>query len=143
MSRCGTSEDGGRGSAVAHVCALIGAIAVSFAIVAPLSYRAHEMMGLWAAVIAVAVCLLSPLGASLATRAFATRDKALAGLLVSMFLRMGIPLAFCLVMQIQKGPLLEAGIVYYVLVFYLVVLVVETYFAMRHVEHRQTSSGGA
>ena len=51
MSRCGTSEDGGRESAVAHVCALIGAIAVSFAIVAPLSYRAHETMGLWAAAI--------------------------------------------------------------------------------------------
>ncbi len=142
MSQCGTSENGGRGSAVAHIGVLTGAIAVSFAIVAPLSYRAHEMMGLWAAVIAAAVCLLSPLGASLATRAFATRDKALAGLLVSMFLRMGIPLAFCLVMQIQKGPLLEAGIVYCVLVFYLVVLAVETWFAMRHVEHRQTASGG-
>ena len=142
MSRCGTSEDGGRQSAIAHVYALTGTLAVSFAIVAPLSYRAHETMGLWAAAIAATVCLLAPLGASFATWAFATRDRALAGLLVSMFLRMGIPLVFCLVMQIQKGPLEEAGIVYCVLVFYLVVLVVETWFAMRDVEHRQTASGG-
>ncbi len=142
MSRCGTSENVEQGSAITRVCVLTGAIVVSFAIMAPLSYRAHETMGLWAAAIAAAVCLLAPLGASFVTRAFAARDKALAGLLVSMFLRMGIPLAFCLVMQIQKGPLLEAGIVYCVLVFYLVVLAVETCFAMRHVEHRQTVSGG-
>lgn len=142
MSQCGISEDGGRQSAVAYVYTLTGAIAVSFAIVASWSYRAHETMGLWAAVIAAAVCLLSLLGASLATRAFAVRNRALTGLLVSMFLRMGIPLAFCLVMQIQKGPLLEAGIVYCVLVFYLVVLAVETCFAMRYVEHQQTTSGG-
>ena len=140
MTLCGTSEDGCRGSAVAHIYTLTGAIAISFVIVASLSYRAHEMMGLWASAIAAAVCLSAPLAASLATRAFSSHDNALAGLLVSMFLRMGIPLAFCLVIQIQEGPLAEAGIVYCVLVFYLVVLAVETWFAMRDVEYRQTAS---
>ena len=142
MSLCGTSEDGCRGSAIAHIYTLTGAIAIIFVIVAPLSYRAHEVIGLWASAIAAAVCLSAPLAASLATRAFASRDNALTGLLVSMFLRMGIPLAFCLVMQIQTGPLVEAGIIYSVLVFYLVVLAVETWFAMRDVERRHTASGG-
>jgi thiol:disulfide interchange protein len=142
VSLCGTSEDGCRGSAVAHIYTLAGAIAISFVIVASLSYHAHEMMGLWASVVAAAVCLSAPLAASLATRAFASQDNVLTGLLVAMFLRMGIPLAFCLVMQIQKGPLVESGIIYSVLVFYLVVLAVETWFAMRHVEHRHSASGG-
>jgi len=45
-------------------------------------------------------------------------------------------------MQIQKGPLVESGIIYSVLVFYLVVLAVETLFAMRDVAGRHSASGG-
>jgi len=142
VSRCGTSEKGDRRRASLQLCILTGAIAVSFAVVAPLAYHAHQASGLWAAVIAAGVCLLAPLAALLMTRSFTASGNPLAGLLLSMFLRMGIPLAFCLAMEIQKGPLSEAGIVYCVLVFYLVVLAVETWFAMRHVEHRQTASGG-
>ena len=46
--------------------------------------------------------------------------------LVGMTMRMGVALTAALVVQLGGGPLAEAGFVYYLLVFYLVTLAVET-----------------
>jgi hypothetical protein len=43
-----------------------------------------------------------------------------------MLLRMVVPLSFCLVIATGRGPLAEAGCVYYILIFYLVTLAVDT-----------------
>jgi hypothetical protein len=51
---------------------------------------------------------------------------ALAALLAGMAARMGIPLAFGLAIHLQGGPLAEAGLLYYLLVFYPVALAAET-----------------
>ena len=57
--------------------------------------------------------------------------NAVAGILLSMLLRMGIPLAACVVLLRTRGPLVEAGAVVMILVYYLVTLVAETWFLLR------------
>ena len=41
-------------------------------------------------------------------------------------LRMGIPLALCMVMVTQGSPLLDAGLIIYIIVFYMVTLLIDT-----------------
>jgi hypothetical protein len=43
-----------------------------------------------------------------------------------MGLRTALPLAICLVLIVRESPLVEAGVVYYVLLFYLTALTVDT-----------------
>jgi hypothetical protein len=50
----------------------------------------------------------------------------MAGLLVGMALRMGIPLALVVVFHLVGGVLVQAGLLYYFLLFYPLTLTVET-----------------
>ena len=47
-------------------------------------------------------------------------------LVAGMILRMAIPLAACVVVQLSGGPLAAAGFVFYVMGFYLVALPIDT-----------------
>lgn len=84
----------------------------------------------WPGVAAVAVaggiCWASGSVALLASHACRQPDHFLLGVLLGMLTRMGVPLAFGLVIHLRRGPLTEAGFLYYLLVFYLCVLAVET-----------------
>jgi hypothetical protein len=71
------------------------------------------------------VCLAAGLVALLAT-SLVPRSAALYGMLIGMLLRMGLPLAAALVWRARGGPLVEAGAIYYLIPFYLVMLLVET-----------------
>ncbi len=46
--------------------------------------------------------------------------------MASMLPRMGVPLAGALMLQMSPGPLAEAGVMYYLLVFYPITLAIET-----------------
>lgn len=48
-------------------------------------------------------------------------------MLIGMMTRLALPLAACLVVQLSGGPLASAGFAYFVLVFYLAALVLETW----------------
>jgi hypothetical protein len=54
----------------------------------------------------------------------------IAGILGAMAIRMGIPLIVCLVLAIRGGASSLAGFVYYLLVFYLTTLAVETWYSL-------------
>ena len=51
-------------------------------------------------------------------------------MLVGMLVRMGIPLGAALLVVFRGGPLADAGFLYYLVVFYLVTLTVETFLAL-------------
>jgi hypothetical protein len=55
---------------------------------------------------------------------------ALYALLTGLFVRMGIPLAFGFAIQLRGGPLVEVGFIYYLLIFYLISLAVETWLSL-------------
>ncbi len=55
------------------------------------------------------------------------RQHVLALVLVGMMIRMGIPLAVALTVHFFGGPLADAGFLYYVVVFYPVTVIMETF----------------
>jgi hypothetical protein len=134
-------EATGGSDALYDASRLIGVVAVAFLIVSALSVQAHGRVGFWAATIAAAVSLFGPLSAMVLTRFTVFREHPVAGVLVSMFMRMAFPLMFCLVVQLQGSRLVDAGMVYAILVFYLVVLAVETLSAVRRVDQASSAVG--
>ena len=106
------------------------AVLAAFAMAGPVAVWVGGSVALAAAALAAALCLA---GAAVAlVIVYLLRDPryALAALLAGMAARMGIPLAFGLAIHLQSGPLAEAGLLYYLLVFYPVTLTVETVLAL-------------
>jgi predicted Na+-dependent transporter len=113
-------------SLAAHSAVLAGAVLVVYAVVAPVAGRHGGWMGLAAAAAAAAFCLLGAGLALVACRGLRQPKYALHGVLVGMVVRMGVPLVLALVFQVRGGPLAEAGLLLYLIVFYPVTLSVET-----------------
>lgn len=88
-------------------------------------------MGLAAAALASGCCCAGALSAVAISPWFRDPRRLLAFVLIGMSLRMGIALTTALFVQLGGGPLVDAGFVYYLLVFYLVTLAVETTVAVR------------
>lgn len=111
--------------------AAVAALALAAcAVVAPAAIGLGGIWGLAAAAAAAGLCLAGALAALAASHAFAGPRHALAGLLVAMAARTGIPLGFGLACHLCGGPLAEAGLLYYLLVFYPPILLVETYLSL-------------
>ena len=62
-------------------------------------------------------------------------NQALTNLLMSMLIRMAIPLAACLLALLTGSRLAEAGFVFYVLGFYLAALSIDTAFVVLQQSH--------
>jgi hypothetical protein len=102
------------------------AAAVLAAAILPTAAWLDGRAGVAAAAAAGAICAI---GASLALAiSHLLRGPALVlpGLLLAMTARSGLPLLLAIVIQFRGGPLAEAGFLYYLLVFYFVILSVET-----------------
>jgi len=99
-------------------------LAVVFSIAAPIGFALHQTNGLIAAACGLAICgfagLLAEIAGALAN------GKVLVQMLIGMALRMGGPLAACLAFASVGGPIVDAGVVYHILVFYLATLAIET-----------------
>jgi hypothetical protein len=102
------------------------------AVAGPAGYFLSGRTGLVAACAAAVFCCLGAFGALLVARWFRGPNGLLPRVLGGMFMRMTIPLAAVLGVQLSRSPLADAGFVYYVLVFYLVTLAVETGLWVRH-----------
>ena len=87
--------------------------------------------GIVASLSAAAVCWAGAGLAMTATRLFQRPEHALALTAVGMALRMGLPLVAVMVVTLQGGPLASAGFVIYVLAYYVVALVVETWLTVK------------
>jgi hypothetical protein len=112
---------------VAVRAAILGAaVVVALAVVAPAATYLCGAAAMAAATVAACLCLAGAGAALIVTDPFREPQHAWTGLLTGMALRMGIPLISGLALQIRGGPLVKAGFLYYLLVFYAVALAVET-----------------
>jgi hypothetical protein len=101
------------------------------------AWQVYGRDGVVASVSAAAVCWA---GAGLAmslSGLFRQPERALAMTAVGMALRMGLPLVAVLVVAVQGGALAEARFVIYILAYYLVALVVETWLTVKLVSTPQ------
>lgn len=125
---------------------LLLAVAALYGLISPVVAYLGGAVGLAAAAIAAGLCLL---GAGLALgvcRLFRDPRHALHGVLIGMLLRMGIPLFSALAFLLQGGPLAKAGLLVYLLVFYLVTLSVQTALSLpsdEQPQHRSDIPGNA
>ena len=97
-----------------------------YALVAPVAGFCGGAAGIWAAAAAALLCLAGAGLALVVSHALREPNHALYGMLLGMAARMGIPMGFGLLCHLQGGALAEAGLLYYLLVFYPVTLGVET-----------------
>ncbi len=110
----------------AQSAVLLGAVLPVYAVVAPVACRLYGADGLAAAGLAAGLCLLGAELALVVCRLFRDPKDALYAVVFGMLLRMGIPLLAALVFCVRGGPLAEAGLLVYLVVFYPVTLSVET-----------------
>lgn len=102
------------------------AVAIVFAATGPVAFYRNGSTGLWAAALAALFCLTGALMALIASHALRGPQFALLAMFVGMAARMGVPLFLGVALHLRGGPLAEAGLLYYLLVFYPVTLAVET-----------------
>ena len=101
-------------------------VAGLYTVVAPAAWRMAASRGMVAAGLAAAACLGGALIALVAGHVFRSPPYALAGVLLGMAARMGVPLMLVLVCWRRDALLVQAGLLYYLLIFYMVTLGVET-----------------
>ena len=103
---------------------LTGALAISFLPVAWVAFSIYGRAGGISAIAAWSACLIAGLnGLGIAT--LLSRRSPAVAVLGGMFVRMGLPLLFVLVLVLQSHPLLESGFAFYLIAFYQVMLFVE------------------
>lgn len=115
-----------RWGVIAQSALLLGIVLVACVIVTPVAGIVSGFAGVAAALVAAGLCLLGAGLALVACRLFRGPKRVLPAVLAGMLLRMGIPLASGLALQFEGGPLAEAGLLVYLVVFYPVTLFVET-----------------
>ncbi len=121
-----------RGPTPLLVClAVVATGGVCLALAGPVSYLWSGPIGLGAAALASGCCCVGAMGALCVAPWFRGPHRLLASVLVGMSVRMGVALTAALIVQLGGGPLADAGFVYYLLVFYLVTLAVETVVVVR------------
>ena len=110
---------------------LLIVIATSYLALAPLAYALGGGTGLLASAIAAVVCLLAGAGALVVGNLFPGPQSVAIGALAGMLVRMAAPLLFVVIVYSQGGPLVEAGLVFYLLAYYLITLAAETWMSVR------------
>ena len=123
---CWISHLRGRGVA-AKAVVLSTAVVIAFLVASPVVVHIQGATGLAAALLSASLCLLGAVLALAVGRWFADPKSAV---MVGMAVRMAVPLSVVLIMQLRGGPLVDAGLIYYLLVFYPVTLLVETALAL-------------
>ena len=107
------------------------ALAAVFPAFAAFGFVQSGAMGIAAAAVAALVCWVGASAALLLVGLFRAPEQALVGLLLGMFFRMGLPLGAALLLSLQGGALVEAGVMYMLILNYLLALVLETLLSLR------------
>lgn len=122
--------------------ALLAAVtAVVWAISALVGFKVTGHSGLLAATLAGIVCLVSSELALVAVALFRDPKMALHAVLIGMLIRMGLPLLVGGFLQLNNETLASAGLLYYVLIFYLATLLVETALVVSYLQNCHRSPG--
>lgn len=106
----------------------------------PLIVVAYDQQGVDGALAAVAggaTCLSGGLLALGVVNLFAGPQWVLAGMMIGMFLRAGLPLAVAVLVQLGGGRFAEAGFLWYLVPFYLVALAADTVLTVAQVRASQ------
>ena len=98
---------------------------------AAVGYARSGLAGILGALLAGGVCGGAAVISLLAAAKFGVGAQAVPGFLLSMAVRTGIPLAACVVLLAIGGPLTAAGAPAMILVYYLLMLLAETWFLLR------------
>jgi hypothetical protein len=102
-------------------------------ILAPLVWALQGNIGVVALVAAAFFCGASAIGAQLIAVLLVGSANPVHAVMIAMLLRMVPPLALCAVVGLRRGPLTDAGIVFYMIGFYLVTLAVDTWLSVRRI----------
>lgn len=96
----------------------------------PIGYWYYGWRGLGSVIAAGVLCGLTGLIAMGLSHKLQMHGQAISGVMIAMGVRMGIPLAICLLLAVRGNAHSLAGFVYYLLVFYLATLGVETWYSL-------------
>jgi hypothetical protein len=105
-------------------------LAVSF-IAGPVAYDRHGTAGAWAVGVALGVCWATGTAALAIIRLTRAAGRATHGLLLSMLVRMAVPMIVGAALDQRGGPLAAAGVFGWIVVYYLVMLAVESLLSVR------------
>ena len=114
----------GRYGLVARVAVLFVVMLGAFLLAIPVAFYTAGKMGVVSCAVAAVVCYIAGKAALLAGHAFRPPHLALYGMLIGMSLRMFLPLASVLLVIVYP-PFLDAGMIYYLIVFYMIMLFVD------------------
>jgi hypothetical protein len=117
---------------IGRVCLGLSLVALAvLPVFAVVGYARSGWAGILAALLASGVCCGGAIASLAATWLFRVGSQAVSGILLGMIVRMGLPLAACVVLIAQGGWLVEAGAPAMILVYYLLMLVAETWWLLR------------
>lgn len=105
---------------------MAAAVAAAFGLTVPVALHIGGVMAVTAAALAAGLCLLGAGSALFIGDRLRGPHIALAALLLGMILRMGLPLTAGLIIHLHGGPLAQAGLLWYLVVFYPITLTVGT-----------------
>ena len=131
------------GGLVAQALLLLGSVVVAYLLLLPLACAASGADGLIASGIAAGICWFGSFGALVASQALTGPALMVVGVTLGMFLRMAVPLIFCLIIYLQPSALTRAGLVFYVLAFYMVTLAVDAAIAGLRIARADADRTGA
>lgn len=127
-------------------CALLLVLMVAAGLItAIVGWSLFAASGVTAALVAAVACLLGGVATLLACHAYTGSQRALFAVAAGMFLRTSIPLALALVVRRAAPDVFASGLMYFVLLDYLVCLAAETWLAatqMQDTEPKQTAIAG-
>ena len=101
------------------------AMFAAFVLGAPVITRFGGSVALGAAALAAALCWAGATVALVLSHVLRGPSLALLALALATTARLGVPLLAGMLIHLQGGPLAEAGLLYYLLMFYPVALIVE------------------
>ncbi len=117
-------------STLAHAAHVFAPLALCYVLLAGPTFFLSGSRGLVAAAVAALLCVFASVGASAAASLLAASGQVVAATMLAMSLRMALPLVFVVIVCRKPGPLVDAGLVYYLLGFYMVALLADTWHAV-------------
>ena len=113
--------------AAARASLLSGLLLLLLIPVASVGFALSGPSGVMVASFSMLICLASGLLAMVAAEIARQFNQQLASLLLAMGIRTSLPMAVLIAVYIRGGAIVDAGMAFYLLVFYLAVLAIETY----------------
>jgi hypothetical protein len=120
----------------ARLAVLILTLIAVYSLAAPVAIQWGGSRALAAAAVAAGLCLLGAAAAIVTTDRLRGPAAALAALWLGTILRMGVPLAAGLAIHLHGGLLAQAGLLWYLLVFYPAALIIGTIVSLPPKEQR-------